>query len=139
MYNMQSGMWRRKYELGTTPPEAASRKQPSDKGRVVNGMATDSLNKLVMASTSDGVINVSNIFCFKLRFTNSLQFFDFHTQALLHTLILPATCSSILLQRDSGLLAVTCDDRVVRLIDIETRRIVREMRGFKGDILDVVS
>ena len=42
------------------------------------------------------------------------------------------------LHRDSGLLAVTCDDLAIRLVDIETRRVVRELRGFKGRILDVV-
>lgn len=42
------------------------------------------------------------------------------------------------LQRDSGLLAVTCDDFVVRLVDIETRRIVREFGGFSGRVLDFV-
>jgi hypothetical protein len=42
------------------------------------------------------------------------------------------------LQRDNGLLAITCDDLVVRLLDIETRRIVREFGGFGGRILDLV-
>lgn len=42
------------------------------------------------------------------------------------------------LQRDSGLLAITCDDLVVRLLDIETRRIVREFGGFGGRVLDLV-
>jgi hypothetical protein len=42
------------------------------------------------------------------------------------------------LQRDSGLLAITCDDLVVRLLDIETRRTVREFGGFAGRILDLV-
>lgn len=45
---------------------------------------------------------------------------------------------SITLHRDSGLLAVICDDLVVRIIDIETRRIVRELAGFRGRVLDVV-
>ena len=66
------------------------------------------------------------------------QFFDFHTSKLEHTLIMPATIVSITLQRDSGLLAATCDDLVVRLVDIETHRIVREFGGFGGRILDVV-
>lgn len=44
----------------------------------------------------------------------------------------------MLLQRDSGLLAVICDDLVVRIVDIETRRTVRELKGFRGRILDVV-
>lgn len=35
-------------------------------------------------------------------------------------------------------MAATCDDLVVRLVDIETRRIVREFAGFRGRVLDVV-
>lgn len=58
MYNMQSGMWRRSYDVGPVPPEIASRRQPKDKGRIINGIVTDSLNKLLIASTSDGTINV---------------------------------------------------------------------------------
>ncbi|KAG5635440.1 hypothetical protein H0H81_011247 [Sphagnurus paluster] len=34
-------------------------------------------------------------------------------------------------------LAVVCDDMVVRIIDIETQRIVRELGGFRGRILDI--
>ena len=52
--------------------------------------------------------------------------------------MLPSPATSILLHRDSGLLAVICDDFVVRIVDIETRRIVRELKGFRGRILDVV-
>ena len=53
-------------------------------------------------------------------------------------LTLPSAAVSITLHSNSGLLAVTCDDLVVRIIDIETRRIVREMGGFRSRILDVV-
>lgn len=52
--------------------------------------------------------------------------------------MLPSTATFILLHRDSGLLAVICDDLVVRIVDIETRRVVRELKGFHGRILDVV-
>jgi len=51
---------------------------------------------------------------------------------------MPATIVSTTLQRDNGLLAVTCDDLAVRLVDIETHRIVREFGGFGGRVLDVV-
>ena len=53
-------------------------------------------------------------------------------------LIISAAVVTIALQRDSGLLAVTCDDLVVRLVDIETHRIVREFGGFSGRVLDLV-
>lgn len=68
-----------------------------------------------------------------------MQFFDFHTTALEHVLVLPSTASQILLQRDSNLLGVLCDDLVVRIVDIETHRIVRELSGFRGRILDIAS
>lgn len=58
---------------------------------------------------------------------------------LISTLTVNASVTAILLQRDNGLLAVTCDDLVLRIVDIETRRIVRELSGPRGRILDVVS
>lgn len=67
------------------------------------------------------------------------QFFDFHTTSKLDNLQLASTAVSIELQRDSGLLAIICDDHVVRIADIETRKVVRELKGFQGRVLDVVS
>ena len=57
---------------------------------------------------------------------------------MLAILTLESSVTAMELHRDSGLLAVTCDDLAIRLIDIETRRVVRELRGFKGRILDMV-
>ena len=53
--------------------------------------------------------------------------------------MLPSAAVSITLHRDSGLLAVICDDLIVRIVDIETRRVVRELGGLRGRVLDVVS
>ena len=52
---------------------------------------------------------------------------------------LPSSVTSLDLHRDNGLLAVICDDLAIRLVDVETQRIVRELRGFKGRILDSAS
>lgn len=52
---------------------------------------------------------------------------------------LPANITSIELHRDSGLLAVVCDDLIIRVLDVETRRIVRELSGPRRPILDMVS
>ncbi|KAG6897135.1 hypothetical protein C0992_003915 [Termitomyces sp. T32_za158] len=118
MWNMQSGIRRKTFDVGSCPPEAKHR---LSKARCVTGLVTDALNRTVIASTFDGTIN----------------FFDFQTTKLEHTLVLPSTVTSLLLHRDNGLLAVVCDDMVVRIIDIETRRIVRELSGFRGRILDI--
>jgi U3 small nucleolar RNA-associated protein 21 len=58
---------------------------------------------------------------------------------LLHVLSIASSITALELHRDSGLLSVSCDDLAIRLVDMETRRIVRELRGFKGRILDAVS
>ncbi|KIK59596.1 hypothetical protein GYMLUDRAFT_85896 [Collybiopsis luxurians FD-317 M1] len=124
MWNMQSGIRRRTFDIGACPPEVSGRFRAAEKDtkeRSVTGLTTDPLNTILIASTLDGTIN----------------FFDFHTAKLEHTLVLPSTAVSITLQRDSGLLAVVCDDMVVRLLDIETRTIVREFGGFRGRILDL--
>lgn len=67
-----------------------------------------------------------------------MQFFDFHTAELQCTVVLPSAAVSISLHRDSGLLAVICDDLVVRVLDIETQRLVRELSGFRSRVLDIV-
>ncbi|KAJ9115038.1 hypothetical protein QFC22_005366 [Naganishia vaughanmartiniae] len=125
-WNLQSGHERKVFNLaGVSQPTQKSRNLARSKavrvGKSVTGLATDALNSILVASTLDGTLN----------------FFDFHTTQLEHTITLPSNVTQINLNRDSGLLAVVCDDLVVRLIDIETRRIVRELAGFKGRVLDL--
>ncbi|EIW66765.1 hypothetical protein TREMEDRAFT_45592 [Tremella mesenterica DSM 1558] len=127
MWNMQSGKHRRTYHLngllgtGTSKVTKKSKGETlRQQGAAITGLATDALNTVVVASTIEGKI----------------YFFDFHTTKLLHRLALPSPITALDLQRDSGLLSATCDDLIVRLVDVETRRVVRELRGFKGRILD---
>ncbi len=141
---MQSGAHRKSFNLGPCPQGVHTKYGPPSgkkrsEERIVTGLATDSLNRLVIASTLDGTVNVRDHHMTLQVVMNFLQkFFDFHTAKLVHVLIVPATVVSIVLQRDSALLALTCDDLVVRLLDIETRRIVREFGGFSGRVLDLV-
>ncbi|TEB25911.1 Utp21-domain-containing protein [Coprinellus micaceus] len=124
MWNMQSGIRRRVFKIGNAPEEVSGRVHSSNAGkkeRSVTGIVSDSLNQWVVVSTLDGTVN----------------FFDFRTAELEHTLVLPTTATAMILQRDSGLIAVMCDDLVIRIIDLETRRIVRELGGFRGRILDM--
>ncbi|WVR06365.1 hypothetical protein IAU60_003396 [Kwoniella sp. DSM 27419] len=141
MWNMQSGKERKSFSLDGPAPgdskpkiiaqsktaKAKAAQVKSEGGskrsiQAITGLATDALNRVVVASTLEG----------------KLYFFDFHTTRLLHAVQLSTSVTALSLQRDSGILSVTCDDLVVRLLDIETRRIVRELRGFKGRILDTV-
>jgi U3 small nucleolar RNA-associated protein 21 len=141
---MQSGIQRKTYALGPCPPEVAARfysgtVKRSD--RSISGLATDSLNSVVIANTLDGTLNVgcTQFIIYIETDIAVIQFFDFQTTKLEYTLVLPSSAPSILLHRDNGLLAIICDDMVVRIVDIETRRIVRELTGFHSRVLDIVS
>jgi U3 small nucleolar RNA-associated protein 21 len=61
MWNMQSGIKRKSYDVGPCPPEASTRLRngAQKRDRVVTGLATDPLNRIVIASTFDGTLNVS--------------------------------------------------------------------------------
>lgn len=126
MWNLQSGIKRKTFDIGPCPPEVAAHTRgfssniSSSDGRCVTGLATDPLNRIVIASTLDGTLNL----------------FNFHSTELEHCMIIPSPIVSISLQNNSGLLAIICDDMVVRIIDIEARRVVRELIGFRGRILD---
>lgn len=139
---MQSGLKRKTFVLGPAPDEVAVRFGSGSKGgkrRAVTGLATDALNKTLVAGTLDGTLNVSEYRAIVPFMTDRLtQFFNFHTKNLEETLVLPSSVVSLRLQTESNLLAVICDDLVVRMFDIETKRLVRELSGFKGRVLDIV-
>ncbi|KAF9053907.1 Utp21-domain-containing protein [Hymenopellis radicata] len=125
MWNLQSGMKRKTFDVGACPPEVVGRFGATGKSggkiRSITGLASDALNRTVIASTLDGTVN----------------FFDFHTTELERTITVPSPITSLVLHRDNGLLALICDDMIVRIVDIETKRVVRELGGFRGRVLDI--
>ncbi|GAA5850196.1 hypothetical protein JCM5353_004683 [Sporobolomyces roseus] len=116
-YNMQSGLKRKIFQVPVHPATP----QNDVRSKNVTGIAVDALNRVVVVSTLKGVVH----------------FFGFQTMKLLSTLTLTGSITSIHLQRDNSLLAAVCDDLVVRVIDIETKRVVRELAGARGQILDL--
>ena len=63
MWNMQSGLKRKTFKVGSCPQAVLERpntiSEPKGSERSITGLATDALNRLVIASTLDGTINVS--------------------------------------------------------------------------------
>lgn len=63
MWNMQSGLRRKTFKIGPCPQAVTERlnttSKPRASERCVTSLATDALNRLVIASTLDGTINVS--------------------------------------------------------------------------------
>ena len=114
-FNMQSGINRRMLTI--------QNKYEDKDALVITGVVSDALNTTVVASTQD----------------DFLYFFDFHSGVLVHTLQLPGGVQQLILQRDNGIMAAICSDNVVRLVDVESKRVVREFRGFTKKISDIVS
>ncbi|KAM9253950.1 WD repeat-containing protein 36 isoform 3-T3 [Dugong dugon] len=109
VYNMQSGIHR-----GTFGKEQAH------KGSV-RGVAVDGLNQLTITAGSEGL----------------LKFWNFKNKILIHSMNLTSSPHMMLLHRDSGILGLALDDFSIIVLDIETRKVVREFSGHQGQINDM--
>ncbi|XP_075885127.1 WD repeat-containing protein 36 [Nelusetta ayraudi] len=107
VYNMQSGIHRGCY----------GDEEKAHSG-TVRGVAVDSLNQLTFSTASDQL----------------LKFWRFKTKKLEEQLKLTAAPASMLLHRDSGMLALALDDFSLLVVDTETRRVVRKFAGHHGNI-----
>uniref|UniRef100_A0A3Q3B8B9 WD repeat domain 36 n=1 Tax=Kryptolebias marmoratus TaxID=37003 RepID=A0A3Q3B8B9_KRYMA len=110
VYNLQSGLHRGCY----------GDDEKAHNG-VVRGVATDTLNQLILTSGSDWL----------------LKFWRFKTKKQEEELKLNAAPASMRLHRDSGMTAVALDDFTLVVVDIETRRVVRKFAGHHGNITDM--
>ena len=70
-----------------------------------------------------------------------VQFWDFTTGLLIHELNwFPETVpTGIRYHQSSDLVAISCDDSTIRVVDVETKKLVREFHGSEGKIIDFVS
>lgn len=145
MYNLQSGAHRQRFPSKLTPAQARQlkmqqlrqaddvvqlqatngRKFPAGVGKhtmAVTGIIVDSLNKTVVSSSLDGKI----------------KFWDFLTGNLLEQIdwapmTIPTACKH---HAPSNLLAFSCDDMSIRVVDMETKKTIREFWGPKDTIND---
>lgn len=105
-YNLQSGLHRRTY-LQDKPHRKA-----------ITGITSDSLNKVLISASLDG----------------TLKFWEFHKGTLLSTSDLGVGITSLRYHRSSDLLALSCDDFCIRILDAETKKVVRELWGHANRI-----
>ncbi|RKP04901.1 quinon protein alcohol dehydrogenase-like superfamily [Thamnocephalis sphaerospora] len=108
MFNLQSGIFRREFtgDQVHTKP--------------VTGIATDATNHTVFTVSLDGRI----------------KFWSFGTGKLQHTIDLDTPITAARLNRENDLLAVVADDLCIRVVDTQTRRLVREFHGHTNMITD---
>ncbi|KAJ3049083.1 hypothetical protein HK097_009887 [Rhizophlyctis rosea] len=108
-YNLQSGLHRKTYG-----GKAAHKK-------AIVGIVSDNINRVVMTASLDATV----------------KFWDFNNAKLLHSITLPAAASHLILHRESGLLAIAADDLCIRVVDVDTKRIVREFWGHRNRLTDL--
>mmetsp|Transcript_16268 Transcript_16268/g.31518 ORF Transcript_16268/g.31518 Transcript_16268/m.31518 type:complete len:1119 (+) Transcript_16268:178-3534(+) len=87
----------------------------------VQGVAVDAINKTVISAGLDGQI----------------KFWDFEEHELISVLNIGAPIAQMIAQRDSGMLAVACDDMRVLVIDTTMRRVIRTFAGHQSRITDL--
>ncbi|RPB04100.1 Utp21-domain-containing protein [Choiromyces venosus 120613-1] len=133
MYNIQSGIKRRQFPEPISAAAAKRLKTSAGPAKLsmagigkhtkaVTGIVIDSLNRVVISTSLDGKV----------------KFWDFNTGIIIHEINWgnSGAITKVKLHRHSDLLAVSCDDLCIRVVDIETRRTVRELWGAQGRISD---
>lgn len=88
--------------------EAVAERKPEGHTGPVTGVEVDSINSTVISASLDG----------------TLRFWDFKRHRLLDVVTVGVGVSQLELARDSDLLAAACDDFVVRVYDVTTRKLV---------------
>ncbi|XP_078127927.1 WD repeat-containing protein 36 isoform X1 [Sander vitreus] len=110
VYNLQSGQHRGCYGNDEKAHSGA-----------VRGVATETLNQMTFTAGSDWL----------------LKFWRFKSRKQEDQLKLHAAPASMMLHRDSGMLALSLDDFTLAVVDIETRRVVRKFAGHHGNVNDM--
>ncbi|GAM87974.1 hypothetical protein ANO11243_060030 [Dothideomycetidae sp. 11243] len=125
-FNLQSGMHRQRFPPRLTAQQAKQLKlkvaQEGLSGHdidmehgPVTGLAVDNLNRTLISAGADGRV----------------KFWDFRSGSLQHELDWSNTAGSISLlklHRTSELAALSCGDGSIRVIDVTSRKVVRELR-----------
>jgi len=131
MHNLQSGMHRQRFpprlkagqakqfKLGQLSSEQLAKVSRGHSG-AVTGIVVDNLNQTVISTSLDGEV----------------IFWQFTTGLIQDRFRLDGAPVAVRYNPVSGLMSVACDDLCIRVIDIETRRIVRELWGCVGQIYD---
>ncbi|EOD49920.1 putative wd repeat containing protein 36 protein [Neofusicoccum parvum UCRNP2] len=139
MFNLQSGIHRQRFPAKLTPQQAKRLKlqqleedsiELDDKpksfargqgkhSKAVTGITVDNLNRTVISCGDDGKV----------------KFWDFTNGRLLHEIDWNpmVTITSLRYHSSSDLIAFSCSDSSIRVIDIETKKLVRELFGCQAD------
>ncbi|PWY96807.1 Utp21-domain-containing protein [Aspergillus sclerotioniger CBS 115572] len=130
MYNMQSGLHRQSF------PTASFKETLKEKSRfqhvsenhdmkhtkAVTGLMIDGLNRTVVSCGLDGKVKFWNLVSGRL-----IDQLDWYPMTSINGLRISPT---------NELVAFSCDDLSIRVVDVETRKVIREFWGCVGQIND---
>ncbi|KAJ5624723.1 Small-subunit processome Utp21 [Penicillium lagena] len=127
LFNMQSGQYRQSY-----PPRALKsrgvrvnpRASNAKHTKAVTGLMIDSLNRTVVSCSLDGKVKFWDLLSGTL-----IDELDWHPMAAV---------TGLRYSKGSELVAFSCDDLSIRVIDLETRKLVREFWGCVGQVNDFI-
>lgn len=131
MFNLQSGVHRQRFPPRLKASQAKQLKlghmnsnqlAKIHKGHsdAITGIVVDNINQTAVSTSLDGCV----------------IFWQFVTGQVQERIKLDGAPISVRYNSVSGLMSVACDDLCIRVIDIETRRVVRELWGCVGQIYD---
>ncbi|KAJ5101463.1 hypothetical protein NUU61_003685 [Penicillium alfredii] len=129
MFNMQSGHHRQSFP-SRLPKSRGMKTSPGSMGektrhtKAVTGLMIDSLNRTVTSCSLDGRV----------------KFWDLLSGSLIDELDWNpmAAVTGLRYNKASELVAFSCDDLSIRVIDLETRKLVREFWGCVGQVNDFI-
>ncbi|KAJ5692054.1 hypothetical protein N7462_001477 [Penicillium macrosclerotiorum] len=135
MFNMQSGLHRQSFP--SRSPKARSRKTPTVQDstaldstsdikhtKAVTGLMVDNLNRMVISCGLDGKVKFWDLLSGSL-----IDELDWHPMAAI---------TGLRYSKTSELVAFSCDDLSIRVVDLETRKLVREFWGCVGQVNDFI-
>ncbi|KAI9790613.1 MAG: hypothetical protein M1816_004945 [Peltula sp. TS41687] len=145
MFNLQSGQHRQRFPAKVSSKQAERLKAQRTNGNndtiliqareliyqrgegkhkgAISGLVVDSINRKVISCGLDG----------------TLKFWDFSTGRLLKETTWPpyTAITGLRYHAPNDLIALSCEDLSIKVVDIETKKIVRELRGSTGKINDL--
>ncbi|KAL4933591.1 rRNA-processing protein UTP21 [Aspergillus undulatus] len=130
LFNMQSGQHRQSFpsHQATNKLGVNSRFLKSDIStkhtKAVTGLAIDTVNRTIVSCGLDGKV----------------KFWDFQSGSLAYELdwYPMAAVTAVRYSSTSELVALSCDDLSIRVVDMETKKVVRELWGCGGQINDFI-
>lgn len=131
-YNMQSGLHRGTYRREVSRDRITgiangSKQSPSFSNKFlahdgpVTGLSCDASNRYAISAGLDAVVRV----------------WDFSKRFLKGEINVFSPVNTMAHHANTGLVAVSCDDLVIRMVDVETKQLVRHFRGHIDRITDM--